>query len=498
LDRAALSRAGLALSVAAALSCSSHATELPPLGEALIVVDTDLPLSLAQRLQIDVYEGGAWIDSRDVVLASRDSFPISFSVFSPDQGERTALVRLRIHPEGRTRGYHGERFAPRSPNPFAPGAVAELPGDELPRLVKAGQDVTPKEEPVPLVTVDRLLRVHVVPGQRGLARVVLRTECLGTMADLAGERSCIDTDGTLAPLVDEWLAPDMTIPRDSLVDSYVAPAACTSAPRASTGLFDEEVCVGGALTFLGVPYGQGLIADRGVEVPAILSPFFLDRYEVTVGRFRAAIAAGLAVSDDDPVANDGPIAFDPDDPAGPGLCTWSSAPRDRESYPLDCVSPRLARAFCRFVGGDLPTETQWTYAAVIAGRPSRTPYPWGHDTPDCNRAIFGRTPGGECASRPVGPTAVDAAPGDATLGLGLVGMHGSVEEWTRDAFHRLYEGCFYGASLHDPVCEDAKAPLRTVGGVSFAQSTLSHDQRQSFEKNAVASYVGFRCARPGS
>jgi formylglycine-generating enzyme required for sulfatase activity len=495
-DRAALSHAAF-LPLLAALSCSSHATELPPLGEALIVVDTDLPLSLAQRLQIDVYEGSAWNESRDVVLASRASFPISFSIFSPDQGDRTALVRLRIHPEGRTRGYHGERFAPRHPSPFAPGVVAELPGDDLPRLTKDGQDVTPKEEPTPLVTVDRLLRVHVVPGKRGRASVVLRTECIGTMADLAGERSCVDTEGALVPLEDAPLAADMTIPRESVVGSFVPPGTCSSPPRASTGLFDDDVCVDGALTFVGVPYGQGLIADRGVEIPAILSPFFLDRYEVTVGRFRAAIAAGFEAGDD-PVANDGDLRIEPDVDGSVGLCTWSSAPRGRESYPLNCVSPTVARAFCRFVGGDLPTEAQWTYAAVIAGRPARTPYPWGRETPDCDRAIIGRIPEGECASRPFGPTAVDGAPGDASLGLGIIGMHGNVEEWTRDAFHRLYEGCLYGASLHDPLCEDAKAPARTVGGVSFAQSTLSHDQRQSAAKADVASYVGFRCARAGS
>ncbi|MGZ3417538.1 MAG: formylglycine-generating enzyme family protein [Polyangiales bacterium] len=496
MDRAALSVAALGV---AALSCSSHARDLPPLGEALIVVDTDLPLSLAQRLQVDVYEGGSWIESRDIVLASRASFPVSFSVFSPDPaGDRVAIVRLRMHPEGRTRDYRGERFAPRNPNPFATGAVAELPGDGLPRLYAGGADVTPKEEPSPLVTIDRLLRVHVVAGKRGRVSVTLRTECLGTMADLAGERTCVDTEGALVPSQEEPLAPDMTIPAESVVDSFSTKRGCEAAPRPSSGLFDDDVCVDGALTFLGVPYGQGLIADRGVEIPALLSPFYLDRYEVTVGRFRAAIAAGFKRPADDPVSNEGDIHFDLENPASNSLCTWSSAPRGRESFPLNCVSPAVARAFCRFFGGDLPTEAQWTYATVIAGRPERTPYPWGRETPDCERAIFGRTPDGECRLWPLGPAAVDAAKGDASLGLGIVGLHGSLEEWTRDAFHRLYEGCLYGASLHDPVCEDAKAPSRTVGGVSFAQSSLSHDQRQFAGKSTVASYVGFRCARPGS
>lgn len=495
MDRAALS---VSLVCAALLSCSSHTNDLPPLGEALIVVDTDLPIALAQRLQIDVYEAGAWIESRNVILASRASFPVSFSVFTPDRSVRTALVRLRIHPEGRTRDYHGERFAPRNPSPFAAGAIAELPGDEQPRLTEQGQDVTPKVEPIPLVTVDRLLRVRVVPGQRGRVFVTLRAECIGTMADLGGERTCVDTTSELVPLENERLDPDMSIPRDSVVDSFVQPDVCSGALRTSTGHFDEDVCIGGALTMIGVPYGQGLIVERGVEIPAILSPFYLDKYEVTVGRFRAALAAGFKAHVDDPAINDGPLRVEKEVDGSVGFCTFTSTPAGRESYPLNCISPIMARSFCRFMGGDLPTEAQWTYAAVIAGRPARTPYPWGGETPNCDRAIIGRIPDGECESRPYGPTAVDAAPGDTSLGFELVGMHGNVEEWTRDSFHRLYEGCLYRASLHDPVCEDAKTLDRVVGGVSFTQPALTQDERQSANKTQVAPWVGFRCARPGS
>lgn len=484
-----MDRAALTALVALTIACSSKPAELPPLGEALIVVDTDLPLSVAQRLRVDVYENGAWLESRDVVLPSAASFPASFSVYSPDPASgRTALVRLRLHPEGRTRDYLGERYSARG----APDAS----GDGTPRLIKDGVDVTPREEPTPLTTVDRLLLVHVTPGHRGSVRVRLQGECLGTMADVAGAQTCID--GALGPVVEATLDPDMTLPTETAVGTYPPKSTCTVAPRPKGQNFEGEVCVDGALTFVGVPWNRGLIDDRGVEIPAVLSPFLIDVHEVTVGRFRAAVAAGLKVTSDDPVRNDAALELDPSDAESTALCTYSTTAMGRENYPLDCISREAARAFCQFAGGDLPTEAQWTYAAVIADRPDRTAYPWGNDLPDCDRAIFGRTSDGECVKRRHGPEPVDAAPGDASIGLGVIGMHGSVQEWMRDAFHRLYEPCWTGATLHDPVCDDAAAKAFSVGGVSFRQPTLTHDQRPSAARVAQPNNVGFRCVRAGT
>src|SRR5512139_797620 len=102
------SRAAGALAFAVHLGCSS----VPPNGEAIVVVDTDLPVPLiVSELRVDLYEtDGYWFESRDIRLPDARDWPLSFSVVAPDSASKDVLVRLRAHPEGRVRSYKGERF----------------------------------------------------------------------------------------------------------------------------------------------------------------------------------------------------------------------------------------------------------------------------------------------------------------------------------------------------------------------------------------------------
>jgi len=144
-------------------ACSDRPSA-PPLPEVLVVVDTDLPSPLvASRLRVDLYtEDGTWFDSSDVARPSPNDWPASFGVYSEDDGkERVVKVRLRIYPDGYVRDYRGERFAPWTA-PFTPPV-----GDGTPRLSKDDKDVTPRTEPQPLVTVDRLFALRLSPGNAG-------------------------------------------------------------------------------------------------------------------------------------------------------------------------------------------------------------------------------------------------------------------------------------------------------------------------------------------
>ena len=49
--------------------------------------------------------------------------------------------------------------------------------------------------------------------------------------------------------------------------------------------------------------GDGMFATQ--MYPATVAPFYLDRYEVTVGRFKQFIAAGMGVAASPPAAGDG-------------------------------------------------------------------------------------------------------------------------------------------------------------------------------------------------
>src|SRR5262245_51389370 len=94
------------------LGCSGAPEELPPLGEALFVVDTDAPVpGLADRLRVDFHEDdGTWIESRDISTSHVEDWPGSFSAYlDEDTTARSLIVRLRAYPEGKTRDYLGER-----------------------------------------------------------------------------------------------------------------------------------------------------------------------------------------------------------------------------------------------------------------------------------------------------------------------------------------------------------------------------------------------------
>ena len=66
-------------------------------------------------------------------------------------------------------------------------------------------------------------------GLRGSARVVLRGACTGTMADLLGRSTCVDTEGELMPVSTAKLGRDMTTPPSSeRVGTFGATEPCTA------------------------------------------------------------------------------------------------------------------------------------------------------------------------------------------------------------------------------------------------------------------------------
>src|SRR5262249_21735536 len=125
------SHTGLRMASLAALMGACHPAPalLPPLGEAVIIVDTDLPVpKLAGRLRVDAFTpDGTWYASRDYGRPDPSDWPVSFAVYSPDPAaERVVSLRLRAYPEGKVRDYRGERFTPRS-SPTPPEAIDPPP-----------------------------------------------------------------------------------------------------------------------------------------------------------------------------------------------------------------------------------------------------------------------------------------------------------------------------------------------------------------------------------
>jgi formylglycine-generating enzyme required for sulfatase activity len=526
-----------ALAVLATAAACLDARILPPLGEALVIVDTDaaVPL-LVSRLRVDAYTtAGEWYASDDFGLSTPSQWPASFGVYTPDADSgKVVILRLRAYADGNIRDYRGERYLARPPstNPSADTPLPSPPRGETPRLITQGIDVTPVTEPAPLLTIDRLVLVAVTPGAVESLRVKLAGACFGTMADLSAKKTCVAIENELSPLAVAKLDSDLTLPTKSEQGTFGA-APCTASLRApgksanGTPLYDEEVCVpGGAYVF-----GTNTLPAAGVgtAVPeriALIPPFRMDRYEVTVARWRAAVARGFEApktTPQVPIANDGPFPLDPtpDIVFSVEFCTYSTKPLGRETLPVVCLDWDVARDFCQFEGGDLPTEAEWEYVAEMVGRPNKTAFPWGgpDDTdPICAQAVFGRGfdgtnqagSVGACTPKGFGPLPENAsiyaagraphgviATGDSSLGLGVANLGGNAEELVRDTAYSLGSNCWMSQPLTLPSCLDPSGPNRGSRGTGWdepAQYTFS-GYRFFGPRAQSTTITGFRCVR---
>lgn len=151
-----------------------------------------------------------------------------------------------------------------------------------------------------------------------------------------------------------------------------------------------------------------------------LSPYRIDRYEVTVAQYRQCVDAGECTTP-------GTIPY----------CNWAEP--DREDHPINCVDFDQSDAYCRWAGGTLPSEAQWEYAA--RGTDGRI-YPWGNDPPTCERAVYHRCDSGH--TLPVGTHPAGASP------FGIQDMAGGVWEWTTDWYDPDYYEYIVGSDPQGP------------------------------------------------
>ena len=177
--------------------------------------------------------------------------------------------------------------------------------------------------------------------------------------------------------------------------------------------------------------------------------------------------------------------------------TWTASGESNENLPITCVNWWEAYAFCIWDGGFLPSEAEWEY--VAAGGSDQREYPWGSAAPGtvcpgtgCSLAIYGcyyPNGSGSCSN------VSNIAPvGYASQGAGKWGqldMAGEVFEWNLD----YYYGTIYGGYINP--CTDCayltSAFSRVFRGGIYAASPVLLPPRRDY--TAPSGNSGFRCSR---
>ena len=194
--------------------------------------------------------------------------------------------------------------------------------------------------------------------------------------------------------------------------------------------------------------------------------FSMMKTEVTVEQYRACVRSGRCLK-----------------PHKSAACNWSHS--SRGSHPINCVSWSQARAFCRWIGGRLPSEAEWEFAARSSGRALK--FPWGNEAASCSKAVMKQG----CGKKRTWPVCSKTAGNTAQ---GLCDMAGNVWEWTDDCWHANYKGAPIDGSAWMRNCGGLSGRVTRGGGWNNAAGSMRAAIRLSYASGYRDNDLGFRCS----
>ncbi len=228
-------------------------------------------------------------------------------------------------------------------------------------------------------------------------------------------------------------------------------------------------------------YGAQCARERGAvasslraEGPAhdvTVSTFFLDRLEVDVGHYNRCVASGS--------------------------CAMAGYPQgdhrfDRNELPVTHVRWVDAATYCRWIGGRLPTEAEWEYAAE---GPRGRRFPWGnlYNPHLANHGSF--APDSEDASDGFPSLAPVGSFPDGATPNGVFDLAGNAAEWVLDWLERDPDGNGYPTGPQtNPQGPSFSTEGHVVRGGSYLTPSWMLRTRSRGATSRASSDIGFRCA----
>ena len=156
------------------------------------------------------------------------------------------------------------------------------------------------------------------------------------------------------------------------------------------------------------------------------------------------------------------------------------------NHPVVHVDWNDAQNYCRWTGGQLPTEAEWEKAA--RGGLEGKKYPWSNEEPSCQKSAENGAQFSDCSGETISVGSFSAN------GYGLFDLSGNVWEWVSD----WYDSGYYASSPSNNPSGPSSGNSRVLRGGSWLNNEYylrSANRYRYYPTYTSSGNLGFRCSR---